>query len=442
VPGDAVPQPPGGLARVARTRVVLIDGLRADIARTLPQLSALCARGVRVAVDVGFPTISLPVEVALWTGLTQQQTGIVNNGDEQVLSPSLADRGIASVPAQLPDSRTLAENHEFIAASLGFARLDVGLDLDAAAVASDAALVFVHVLRVDNAGHRSGAASVAYLDAAYSADAELAELVAAAPDARWFVVSDHGHLDGGGHGGEELDIRRVDGCIAGPGIAPGRGALAGAVRVVDVARAIADSTGTHVDARSRALPLDAAIAAATGDTVELPGAAPGDAATALACLALGALATAAAARRRAALWPWWLAVAVVGVVAVRGAPTLSMPSTFRPVGVALLAPWLAGLAVAAVATFAGARRTTPARAVVAQLALPYACWVAAVTACGGWSSALGDGAAVLPRYTAWVPTLAIMVSSAAVAVALALLATLVPPASGRRERRGTARTPP
>src|SRR5262245_39699753 len=60
-----------------RVRVILIDGLAETTAATLPQWSQLCKSGIALRVDVGFPTVSLPVQVALWTGLTQQQTGIV-----------------------------------------------------------------------------------------------------------------------------------------------------------------------------------------------------------------------------------------------------------------------------------------------------------------------------------------------------------------------------
>jgi hypothetical protein len=162
-PSDPVPLPtePGpGLAPADRVRVVLIDGLAADTAATLPALAALCARGVALTVDVGFPSVSLPVEVALWTGLTQQQTGIVFRSDRP-LAPPLDTRGI---PAQIPDSQAIAEDHGYIVRSLGFARVEPAAlasdpssdaDPDAwkarwqpaahSAVASAAHLVFVHV---------------------------------------------------------------------------------------------------------------------------------------------------------------------------------------------------------------------------------------------------------------------------------------------------------
>src|SRR4029079_16458015 len=112
-----------------------------------------------------------------------------------------------------------------------------------------------------------GPDSPEYREAAAQADALVASLVAAAPDARWFVLSDHGHLPGGGHGGQERTIRQVAGCIAGPGIAPARGQL---VHIVDSARAIADSVGVTLDPASRARPLSVALAAPLGPDESVP----------------------------------------------------------------------------------------------------------------------------------------------------------------------------
>src|SRR5438067_1147106 len=124
----------------------------------LPAWSAICARGVRLTVDVGFPTVSIPVEVALWTGLTQQQSGIVGHGDRAIVPP------IAGIPSQL-DSVAVAEDHGYIVRSLGFRHADADGDWQKralAAVASPVPLAFVHVLRVDTAGHHSGADSDEY----------------------------------------------------------------------------------------------------------------------------------------------------------------------------------------------------------------------------------------------------------------------------------------
>ena len=234
-----------GVAPTAQLRVVLIDGAGIDTARAMPAWDALCARGLDLTVDVGFPTVSLPVELALWTGRTQQQHGVLYHATGTPLPPPPD-----SIPAQVPDAIAVAESHPYIVHSLGFPRplpptpskeLPPGWAerwvVEAkAAVASPARLVFVHVLRVDTAGHKAGKAAPAWREAAAGADAILAELLALAPTARWLVLSDHDHIAGGGHGGEARAIRVVRGCVAGPDVAVGRG---GPISVVDAARLIA-----------------------------------------------------------------------------------------------------------------------------------------------------------------------------------------------------------
>src|SRR5262249_46305807 len=155
-------------------RVVLVDGLAAANTTDMPAWRELCDRGLTLEVDVGFPTVSLPVEVALWSGLTQQQTGIVMRSDHPLVPP-LAD----GIPAKVPGSGAIAEDHGWMVRSLGFSSVqpaadpsdpikdaepwrDVWLASAEAAIASNARLVFVHVLRVDTMGHRTGRASAAY----------------------------------------------------------------------------------------------------------------------------------------------------------------------------------------------------------------------------------------------------------------------------------------
>ena len=457
VPGDPAMIPGGtgpGLAPAARTRVVLIDGLSAEVAPALRGWQALCSRGVAAVVDVGFPTVSLPIEVTLWSGLTQQQTGIVNR-NERPLEPPL--RGI---PSQVPDSWAVAENHGWIVRSLGFARVEPAADPtnhvhDAepgawdrrwqaqatAAVSSSARLVFVHILRVDTAGHAHGGASPEYRAAALSADSILDALVAAAPDARWFLLSDHGHLAGprGGHGGEERDVRQVEGCVVGPGVSIQRGRL---VHLVDISRAIADSTSTTLDREARGRPLGAALAAPLAPDEALPAMTLGDGAIAILVLAAGMAGTLAAVR----VWwlvPWWFVLGCLALVMVRGEPTLSTPFVYRYDGRDMYFVWAPLLALAFAATLFGAGRTTLLRAVAAQLALPLATAATAITACGGWGAVFGaEVAPVVPRFTAYTSPLLLMASHGAAVVALAALATLVRPVFDRRGPRGPRRTAP
>ena len=453
-PSDPAPLPAGSgpaLAPAPRVRVVLVDGLAATTAATLPAWGEACKRGATVTMDVGFPTISLPVEVALWSGLTQQQTGIVFRSDRPLVPP-LAH----GIPAQVPGSIAIAESHGYIVRSLGFAdaepaadRADPAQDVDPlgwgnawedrarAAVASDARLVFVHVLRVDSAGHRSGRDSVAYRTAAAEADAIVGELVGAAPDARWFLLSDHGHLPGGGHGGEERAVRQVQACIAGPGIAHSTG---GVISAVDMARAIADSVGATLDRASRGRPLSVALAAPLGDLDAFPRLALGPGALAIALVALG-LAASSFGVRRWWLAPWWLFAGCALLVAIRGEPTLSTPMVYAPAGRDMYLAWLPALALAVAATWFGLGRTTAPRVVVAQLALPVLATAGCAAACGAWPALAGrEVAPVVPRFTAYLSPLLLLTAHGAAAVALGLLGRTVRSAFGRPSRPAPARS--
>jgi len=456
---DATPTEPvvlgpangAGLVPAEHVRVILIDGLAAAQATRLPSWRAVCDRGTRLIVDVGFPTVSLPVEVALWSGLTQQQTGIVFRSDVP-LDPPL--RGI---PAQVPGSHAVAEDHGWIVRSLGFAQVEPAAepdhpakdrDLDTwrgqwfvharDAVASDAKLAFVHILRVDTAGHRAGADSPAYAVAAGSADAILGALVAEMPDARWFVLSDHAHLPGGGHGGEERELREVEGCIAGPGIARTHG---GPVHVVDVARALADSLGVKLGPDARGRPLAAAMAAKLRPDQSVPVLPLGRGAAAVAILVVGL--ALAYMPRRWWLAPWWYVVGVAGFIAVHGEPTLSMPEIWAPAGRAMYVTWLPALALAAVTTWFGTGRVPIWRIVVAQLGLPIAAVAAAITASGAWPLLAGAHVApVVPHFTAWLSPLSLIAAHGCAVFALAVLGKSALLAFGRPSPAETPRSEP
>lgn len=462
-PRDPAPIPAAtgaGLPPAARVRVVLIDGLAARTAATLPTWTALCKRGISLTVDVGFPTVSLPVEVSLWTGLTQQQTGVVFRSDRP-LQPPLDRRGM---PARVIGSTAVAEHHGWIVRSLGFAHVEpeVGdkpaLDRDpkaweqawqaraVAAVTSDTRLAFVHILRVDSWGHRKGSASPEYATAAAESDAILAQLVAAAPDARWFLLSDHGHLPGGGHGGEDRSVRQVQHCIVGPGIAPAHG---GPVHLVDVSRALADSLALTLDKHSVGRPLMAAMQHPLEEDKAIPPVALGIGALGVLLVALGVAAIAWGVRTWW-LGPWWFIAACALLLVVRGAPSMSMPMVYGPEKLAdllnfdkrlMMRSWLVALPLATAATWFGLARTSLLRVLAGQLALPFAMLAAVITTCGAWAPLFGaEVSPMVPHYTAFTSVLLIMVSQGAAAVSLAVLARRVQQVFGRRRSAETTRT--
>jgi arylsulfatase A-like enzyme len=87
---------------------------------------------------------------------------------------------------------------------------------------------FVYLGAVDFAGHATGAGDV-YRAALRAADQRVGRLLGTVrarpsyPRERWtaVVVTDHGHLDEGGHGGREAEVTTAWAAAAGPGIAPG-----------------------------------------------------------------------------------------------------------------------------------------------------------------------------------------------------------------------------
>ena len=87
---------------------------------------------------------------------------------------------------------------------------------------------FVYLGAVDAVGHVLGAGA-AYREAARAADHRVGRLAAAVRSRPSFaregwtvmVVTDHGHLDRGGHGGREPEVATAWAAAAGPGLRPG-----------------------------------------------------------------------------------------------------------------------------------------------------------------------------------------------------------------------------
>jgi hypothetical protein len=304
------------------------------------------------------------------------------------------------------------------------------------AVRSDSPLVFVHVLRVDTIGHKHGI-GVEYLKAATESDTILGSLIDANPRARWFLLSDHGHIPTGGHGGQEREVRHVQGCIAGGGVPVAKG---GPVHIVDVSRAIAESVGATLDPASRGRPLSAAIASPLAPDQGVPPMGLGAGALAIFILVAG-LGLSSWGVRKWYLAPWWFVIAGALLIALRGVPSLSTPMIYKPEGRDMYLAWLPALAVAMACTAVGVYRTPIVRVVIAQLALPFAAVAACVTATGAWNALLGEPVApVVPYFTAWMSPLLLVAAHGSAAVALAVLATSVHRSFGRRAPAEPPRT--
>jgi hypothetical protein len=243
---------PGGTLR-HRVLLIVVDGLGEETARGLPTLQRLAAEGASARVWAEVPTFSSPAYVALLTGVSPALSGRRTNAD---LFPVALD----SLPAQLVRAghRTcvLSDEVDWWQRLLpgAFTRAEVvapgALVTHAAQVLPGADFAVVHPCGVDAAGHAWGAASPSYREAALRVDQDVAQLLAlwGYPDAPVVVVADHGHMDAGGHGGGEPQVRRTLLVAAGPGVRT-TGALPD-MRAVDVAPTLAALMGTPAPARA------------------------------------------------------------------------------------------------------------------------------------------------------------------------------------------------
>ncbi|MFF9316911.1 alkaline phosphatase family protein [Streptomyces sp. NPDC014735] len=112
---------------------------------------------------------------------------------------------------------------------------------------------FVHLDEVDGAGHSTGSASPAYIEALHTADAQVGRLldaVASRPtyaDEDWLVVvtADHGHTPTGGHGGNTPQERGTFVIAQGKGIRPG--SVRDDVKITDIAPTVLRHEGVATD---------------------------------------------------------------------------------------------------------------------------------------------------------------------------------------------------
>ena len=235
------PAPARASRKTPRTRVVLIDGLAAELTPSLPVWTATCKRGLSCE------STSVP-------------DGIVARGGRAVERPDPAadrDRTIAAggAAATRPPARSTARSPRHPRANSRLGRGRRGSRLRSCGRSASRARC---LLRARDAGRRRqrrdlarwlerqlgvrralrgrehGAAGVRPHPARRHGGASLRRgrtlrtsrrlrrrdpgpVAGRHPTARWFLLTDHGHI--GSHGGEERAVRHVEACIAGPGVA-------------------------------------------------------------------------------------------------------------------------------------------------------------------------------------------------------------------------------
>lgn len=236
--------------------VIGVDGVRFDLLGPdgTPSIWELGQHGflATVPVDETTPTWSGPCWATIATGTGVAGHAITGNdltGHRLADYPdfvTLATRaGLATLlavsgwpPLALAEDGgplfAEASRREFVAVSeVSLAAWDAGdeaiTSLAAGILAADGPrLSFVYLGAVDIVGHVTGAGA-AYREAARAADERVGRLLSAVRSRPGYageswtivVVTDHGHLDQGGHGGREPEVATAWAAAAGPGIRPG-----------------------------------------------------------------------------------------------------------------------------------------------------------------------------------------------------------------------------
>ncbi len=243
---------PGSHADGPATRVIwiMIDGLRLDLSREMPNLNRLRAEGEDISARSEFPTFSGPNLVAQASGIEPAASGILSNGfpDEVALDSVFRRAKLAGLRTAImttdPDY-TLAATYASWADETRIS--DQELEPP-----PGAHLVLAHAAYVDWAAHDYGVHAPKFRAALTRADDMIGRIAASVDPSHEAIVvtSDHGNLDEGGHGGTEREVMRI------PIVVWGAGAVhrTQAGRSRDVAPTIASLLGigplSHATGRS------------------------------------------------------------------------------------------------------------------------------------------------------------------------------------------------
>lgn len=246
-----------------------IDGAtfsKLDKAR-MPALDALRADGLTAASNLYAspmaPTSSGPGWSTIATGVWPDKHKVVDNSFNGSDFTRYPDYGTRMETAN-PDLNTLVvgtwgpiTSHVFGPAVdtrvAGANDADTTAQAAARLTGTDADATFVHLDEVDGAGHNHGAGSSRYLDALATADRQVSQLLNAVTsrptyaEEDWLVIvtADHGHTDGGGHGGNSPGERETFVIAKGAGLTPG--SVRHDVKVSDIAPTVLAHSGITAD---------------------------------------------------------------------------------------------------------------------------------------------------------------------------------------------------
>lgn len=261
-----IPPPPGQILGSPVTRrvvVVLIDALRYDTSintTIMPFLNNLRTLGASATMHSQPPSFSAPGWATILTGAWPyiNDSQLFNPPDPHSARPFTQDDIFAD--AQRAGLNTAVSGYAWFQGLLANSGVDMGFytvgedkaaDSDVVNAAlpwlnEDYQLILIHLDQVDFAGHHEGGPkSPNWNSAATRSDDLLRNIVSNLDLAQdtLMVISDHGQIDRGGHGGPDPVTLIEPFVLAGKGIVPGE---YGNVNMTDIAPTLAALLGTSI----------------------------------------------------------------------------------------------------------------------------------------------------------------------------------------------------
>jgi hypothetical protein len=270
-----------------RVVIVLVDALRYDTSlneSVMPTLAGLRAQGASAKMHSHAPSFSEPGYSTILTGAWPWlNDGPVFNLDYGEI-PTFTQDNIFSAAHRAGISTAISGYYWFEklvpqdAVDLSFYTPGEDRYADeevmAAAMpwleANSAQLVLIHIDQVDYAGHHEGGAvSPAWDEAAKRSDDMIAQVAGALDLSQdtLIILSDHGQIDAGGHGGQDPVTLEEPFVMVGAGVVPGE---YDDMQMVDVAPTVAALFGTNLPASTQGRVLTEILSLDTSVTDALP----------------------------------------------------------------------------------------------------------------------------------------------------------------------------
>lgn len=264
------PPQPGerlGTPLTQRMVVILVDALRYDTsinAEVMPQLNVLRNEGASAVMHSQPPSFSAPgyatILMGAWPEINDSQ--IFNPPDDASTWVFTQDNIFSA--AHRAGLKTAFSGHVWFEYMLADSNVTTGFythgydeaaDVEVEAtvlpwLSQDYQLILIHLDQVDYAGHYQGGPRNPNWDAAATrADTMIGEIVSQLDLTHdtVLVISDHGQISRGGHGGPEAITLVEPFVLSGAGVIPGE---YGNVNLTDVAPTLAALLGTNIPASS------------------------------------------------------------------------------------------------------------------------------------------------------------------------------------------------